>query len=190
MADEESIHEVEVKSNHEEEFCLFKIRGESRDKVAAADSATVSNFTTRTSPHSRLASLVTGIDYPQKGNGWNFVTVDYSSFNNEHVPSVINISSGFMCDRIADYLEKLPTNTIVLAATAGSVTSGERMSPRCVKAFESIGVVKIEKVRRRVYGISTSVSGVSVRNVAAPNSAAVSNVVNTSFPAIRFARCS
>ena len=69
---------------------------------------------------------IRGINYPSNKVGWNFVTVDYSSFNNEHVPTAVNISSGFLCDRVADYIEKLPANTVVLAATAGNVTSGEK----------------------------------------------------------------
>ena len=44
-----------------------------------------------------------------------------------------------------------------------------------------------EEVRRRVYRISTSVSGTSVPNVAAAISAAVSDVTNTYFFATRFA---
>ena len=42
------------------------------------------------------------------------------------------------------------------------------------------GEERSDELRRRVYGILTSVSGTSMRNIAAANSAAFSNVVNTS----------
>ena len=45
-----------------------------------------------------------------------------------------------------------------------------------------------ESLRRRVDGISTSVSGTSKRNVAAADSAAACNVLNTSLYTTRFAR--
>lgn len=82
-----------------------------------------------------------------KGHGWNFVVIDYSSPNNDFIPTVVSISSGFLCDRVADLIEKLPKDTLVLVASAGYVTVGEKMSPRCIKSFESIGVSNIEKLK-------------------------------------------
>ena len=45
-----------------------------------------------------------------------------------------------------------------------------------------------DELRRRVYRILTSVSGISARNIATFNSATISNVTNTSSFATRFAR--